>query len=149
MDSSEAPDWGNFPSTVLHFAGPNPLSIDLRVKVSRDEIRALTRRASDQTFGVVTAQNPMGVAQATGRNEELAAELRREVSARVVPFAPVNACSPDGSHCERSLAVAMPCAGLIELACRYQQLAIFWFDGRSFWIVPAMSANDRVRLPLG
>lgn len=146
---SGASDWGEFPHTILHFPGPDALSLDLRENVSRREVRALTRLGLEHTFGIVTAQDPMGVAQAAAHNQKLAADLERDIAAMGVPFAPVDACSPDRSHCERSLAVAIPCAELVELARGCQQLAIFWFDGGGFWIVPAMSANDRVRLPLG
>lgn len=146
--------WGEFPYTVLHFVisdalSSDALSIDLREKVSPDDIRALTRLGFEQVFGILTAQNPMSLAQTAARNEQLANELQREVAAMGVVCAPLDACSPDRSHCERSIAVAATCAELVELARRYRQLAIFWFDGTSFWIIPAMSANDTVQLPLG
>ena len=59
----------------------------------------------------------------------------------------VNACSPDGSHCEKSVAIALDMQSVIDLADRYRQLAAFWFDGEVFWIIPVRSSLPKVRLP--
>lgn len=146
--SPASPDWGYFPSTVLDFIGPGAPSIDLRERPSRELNRALTRLGLGPTFGIITAQNPMGSSQSADRNAELAARLRHEIAAMEIPFTVVDACSPDRSHRERSVAVAISCNDLVEIASRYGQLAIFWFDGDSFWIVPARSEKQRVRLPV-
>lgn len=148
MPSSDHCGWGDFPHTVLHFADASSDSIDLRKEVSAEAIRVLTRIGLEWSFGVITAHNPMGITQSTQWNDAIAAELLREVAAMGVPFALLDACSPDRSHCERSIAVSAPCSGLIQLARSYDQLAIFWFDGSSFWIVPARSTMDQVRLPI-
>lgn len=147
MPPSEDAGWGDFPRTVLHFAPANDPTIDLRQQVSSEATRALTRLAIGGSFGVVTAQDPMGITQSAQRNDALAAELEEEIAAMGVPFALLDACSPDRSHCERSIAVAAPRTRVVEIACRYEQLAIFWFDGSSFWIVPARSMKEQVRLP--
>lgn len=88
------------------------------------------------------------MAQSRARNEQLAAKLQREVAGMGVPFIQVDAWSPDRSHCERSIAIAADRRQVLDLACRYRQLAIFWFDGTSFSIVPAVSEKQAVRLPL-
>lgn len=90
----------------------------------------------------------MGVTQTKGVNAALATRLLTEVAELHVPYLHVDACSPDRSHCEQSVAVALGLQPLIDLACRYDQLAIFWFDGAAFWIIPARSANARTRLPV-
>lgn len=149
VPGSDVGDWGDFPCTVLHFIGPGVPSIDLRDRVFPDATCALTRLGLAHTFGIVTGQDPMGRIQSTGRNSELAARLQREVAAMNVPFALVDACNPDRSHCEQSFAIAISCDEAVALADRYEQLAIFWFDGNSFWIVPARSLKERVRLPTG
>lgn len=148
MPSSDGVGWGDFPRTVLHFADVSHPNMDLRRHASREAIRALTRHGLNGSFGVVTAHDPMGITQSVERNDALAAQLEGEIATMGVPFALLDACSPDRSHCERSIAVALSRASVVEIACRYEQLAIFWFDGRSFWIVPARSTTEQVRLPV-
>ncbi len=148
MPGSEPPDWGDFPNTILHFLGPSAPRIDLRVPVSPESVRALTDLGLGPTFGILTAQNRMGVSQPRADNTKLATKLHRDVETKRVPFALVDACSPDHSHCEQSIAVTMQVSEVIELARKYDQLAIFWFDGHAFWIVPARSCQARLRLPI-
>ena len=62
-------------------------------------------------------------------------------------FAHVDACSPDRSHCEPSVAVAMPQEKAIDLAREMEQVAIFWFDGRRFWIFGVVVETDPLMLP--
>lgn len=148
MPPSDNADWDDFPRTILHFADANCPSVDLRQEVSREVIRALTRLGLNGSFGVVTGQDPGGITQSAERNDTLAAELEGEIAAMGFSFALLDACNPDRSHCERSIAVAARRAGVVEIACRYEQLAIFWFDGSSFWIVPVKSTREQVRLPV-
>jgi hypothetical protein len=37
----------------------------------------------------------------------------------------------------------------IEIAKRWEQIAIFWFDGHSFWIYGAISDAEPIKLPVG
>lgn len=101
----------------------------------------------EHTFGIVTAQDPMGVKQSGVRNTELADMLERAAASLGGPWVRVDACNPDHSHCERSIAISIGLQPLIALACRYDQLAIFWFDGAAFWIIPARSDEPALRLP--
>ena len=90
----------------------------------------------------------MGVKLSSNANAVLAASLQRDAVKLSVAQVRVDACSPDRSHCEQSIAIALNLAALVDLAYRYDQLAIFWYDGRSFWIVPAHSTRAKLRLPL-
>ena len=89
----------------------------------------------------------MGRGQLPAVNAALAASLQEETAELGVARVCVDACSPDRAHCERSVAIALDEASLIDIAYRYEQLAIFWFDGKAFWIVPVHSRNERMRLP--
>ncbi len=86
--------------------------------------------------------------QLPAENDALAASLQQEVAGLGVTRVCVDACSPDGSHCERSIAIALDERSAIDIAYRYEQLAIFWFDGEAFWIIPVYSRNERLRLPV-
>ena len=59
----------------------------------------------------------------------------------------MDACSPDHAHCECSVAVLMPQEKAIELARELEQVAIFWFDGKLFWILGAIVEADPLMLP--
>lgn len=100
-----------------------------------------------RSFGIVSAQNPMGSHQTASENERLAAILHQELAASRLAHIWVNACSPDRSHCEKSVAIALNVQSVIELADRYRQLAAFWFDGDVFWIIPVRSSLPKVSLP--
>jgi hypothetical protein len=41
----------------------------------------------------------------------------------------------------------MPQDKAIELARQLEQVAIFWFDGRRFWILGALVESDPLMLP--
>lgn len=59
----------------------------------------------------------------------------------------VDACSPDRSHCECSVAVVMEQKKALDLARELEQVAIFWFDGKRFWILGAIVESDPLMLP--
>jgi len=139
-------EWGDFPSTHLHFVDPPALSVVVRAHVTADVRAALAAHGLTGPFSVITAQDPMGRTQPPDVNARLAAKLQAQVTALGVPFGRVEACSPDRSHCEQSVAVVLARHDAVRLACEYDQLAIFWFDGDAFWIVPARSSKPAVRL---
>ncbi len=151
---SPASGWGQFPDTVLRFrsrpssSSSSSLVIDLRNRVDIDTRIALRGIGIEQSFGILSAQEPMGLPQSKDVDARLAASLKTEVAALGARHVHLDACSPDGSHCERSIAIVLDLESLIALAYRYNQLAIFWFDGEEFWIVPVRSSNARLRLPV-
>jgi len=60
----------------------------------------------------------------------------------------VDACSPDRSHCECSVALKGTLDRVIDMAKRWEQLAIFWFDGSGFWIYGAIEPIRPIKLPV-
>jgi hypothetical protein len=64
-----------------------------------------------------------------------------------VPFVDVDGASPDGEYRERCVAAAMPRDEAARLAARFEQLALFWFDGTDFWLLPAEASEAPRRLP--
>jgi hypothetical protein len=143
-----ATEWGDFPHTVLHFPIPDEARIDLRELISAEQYAILARRGLEQPFGIVTAEDPEGKTQTPARNAKLTEALHHELSGAGVQYVPLDACSPDRSHCEHSVAVVLPCDAIVTLACQYRQLAIFWFDGTRFWIVPALAKCSALALPV-
>lgn len=145
--SSDEADWGAFATTVLRFDSAPAFAIDLRQPVDRTARRWFREIGFERSFGVVTAMDPMGVKQTREVNQRLAASLQKEVAGLGVAKARVDACSTDESHCEGSVAIALELNSVVDLAYRHEQLALFWFDGESFWIVPARSNKEKLRLP--
>ena len=141
------PDWHRYPDTVLHFCTEPAVSVDLREPVGRDSLDALRRIGLRGPFAVLTAHDPRGRNESAGVNERRAADLDRRLAALGAEFLHVNACSPDGSHCEKSVAAVIERDFATALARELEQVAIFWFDGEKFWIVGGLVGGDPVMLP--
>jgi Protein of unknown function (DUF3293) len=141
------PDWPLYPETVLTFSTRPPVEIDLRAIPSERELANLAAAGYERPFAVMTAFDPRGDNLPASENEKRKRELDQRLRRSGYTFAHVDACSPDGSHCECSVAVLMPQDEAIALAREFEQVAIFWFDGKRFWIVGAMVETDPLMLP--
>jgi len=140
-------DWPRYPETILEFAPTPRVEIDLRAIPSDDQIAALRAAGLGQPFAIMTAFDPRGENLSPPENERRKQELDERLRSSGYRFAHVDACSPDRSHCECSVAVVMPQETALDLAKEMQQIAIFWFDGRRFWIVGALVETDPLMLP--
>jgi len=121
--------------------------VDLRVEVSPAIRRGLAALGLNQ-FAVLTAFNPRGVDIGEDENNRRMKELEAELTSSGDSFVRVDACSPDRSHCECSVALSAEFDRAIDIAKRWEQIAIFWFDGQSFWIYGAIEPIEPVRLPV-
>ena len=145
--NQQDPDWPRYPETVLEFATTPAVQIDLREIPSDDQIAALQRAGLDRPFAIMTAFDPRGENLLAAENEKRKEELDRRLRSGGYAFAQVDACSPDRSHCECSVAVIMPQERALDLAREMEQVAIFWFDGNRFWILGALVETDPLMLP--
>jgi uncharacterized protein DUF3293 len=141
------PDWPRYPETVLEFSTTPAIEIDLRQVPSENVITALTAAGLGQPFAILTAFDPRGENLSRAKNEKRKQELERRLRSSNYGFAQVDACSPDRSHCECSFAVVMPQEKALDLAREMEQVAIFWFDGKRFWILGALTETDPLMLP--
>jgi len=141
------PDWPRYPETILTFSTNPPVEIDLCEIPPAGAIAKLAAAGFGQPFAVLTAFDPRGRDLSAAENEK----RRRELDARLTKcgykFVSVDACSPDGTHCECSVAVKMPQEKALALAQELEQVAIFWFDGKRFWILGALVKSDPLLLP--
>jgi hypothetical protein len=158
VSSSDDEKWSAYANTVLEFAGPPRLSIDLRQPIGDPIRRALARLGLSSSFAVLTAENPRGSnpedaptplaeERREENNEQRVGALDRSLEQSGVAFVPVDGVAPDGSYRERCVAVCLPRNEATELARRLEQLALFWFDGGDFWLMPAALGEDPERLP--
>lgn len=141
------PDWHRYPDTVLNFRTTPAVRVDLREPIGQESVRAMWGMGLPGAFAVLTAQNPRGADTDSRVNKELAAQLDKTLGSLGATFLHVDACSPDGEHCEDSVAVIMDREAATQLARELEQVAIFWFDGEKFWIVGALVGGDPVMLP--
>src|SRR6266568_6326008 len=141
------PDWPRYPETILSFSTEPKVEIDLR-ELPSERVRAQLGAAGfGGPFAVVTAADPRGQDLSTADNEQRRRDLDQRLRVEGYRFAHVDACSPDRTHCECSVAVVMPQKRAIELARELEQVAIFWFDEKRFWIVGVMVDSDPIILP--
>jgi hypothetical protein len=141
------PDWPRYPETLLEFSTTPAIEIDLRQVPSENAIKGLTAAGLGKPFAIVTAFDPRGENLSRAQNEKRKQDLERRLRSSNYRFAQVDACSPDRSHCECSFAVVMPQEKALDLAREMQQVAIFWFDGKRFWILGALAETDPLMLP--
>jgi hypothetical protein len=141
------PDWPLYPETVLTFATRPPVEIDLRAIPSDSALAQLKAAGLGAPFAIVTAFDPEGKNLSAAENERRKNELDRRLTSMGYDFVDVDCCSPDRSHCECSVAVTVPRQTALDLAREMRQVAIFWFDGKLFWILGAMVETDPLMLP--
>lgn len=132
--------------TVLHY--PSDLRVDLRAPFGPGDHEKLAKVVPFSPFAVVTAANPGGHSAGAKKNERRHARLIEELSRAGTEWVPVQGCSPDGVHCEESVCVDLPRQDAADLARGFDQDAIFWYDGREFWLVDARPGEEwDLRLP--
>lgn len=141
------PDWPRYPETILCFATRPAVEIDLREIPTRRVLDNLDAAGFGQPFAILTAFDPRGQNLSAAENEKRKRELDDRLTAGGFKFAHVDACSPDRAHCECSVAVVMPQERALDLARESEQVAIFWFDGKRFWILGAIVESDPIMLP--
>lgn len=122
--------------------------IDLREVVPTSTRRALEVMGLAEEFSVLTAFNPRGVDIPDEENSKRMKELEAELTSSGDEFVRVDACAPDRSHCECSVAIKGSRARAIDMARRWEQIAVFWWDGGRFWIYGAISNAEAIQLPL-
>ncbi len=140
--------WSSYPETVLYFAGDPEVMVDLRIPLEPAVRRGLGAMGFDGEFAVLTAFNPRGVDIGEEENSRRMREFEAELESSGDEFVRVDACSPDRSHCECSVAIKRDFERAIEMAKRWEQIAIFWFDGSGFWIYGAIESIEPVKLPV-
>ena len=140
--------WAEYPETVLKFAIDPEISVDLRAPLLPPIRKALRSIGLNGKFAVLTAYNPRGEKIDEEQNRNRLARLEAELRSAGEKFVGVDACSPDETHCECSVAIMTTRERAIAIAARFEQVAIFWFDGDHFWIVGVLTPAAPMRLPV-
>lgn len=141
------PDWHRYPDTVLRLRTDQLVRVDLREPMGSETVAALESVGLSGPFAVLTAHDPRGRDEDADVNKRRAERLDARLLALGADFLHVDACSPDGSHREASVAALIEREQATSLAREFEQVAFFWFDGEKFWIIGALAAGDPVMLP--
>ncbi len=142
------PSWPYYGDTVLELFDESPLRIDLRFPVPPAARESLLRGGLAGAFAVITAADPRGQVMTSDANRWYHEELRSLLADRGLAVVPAAGVSLDGEHREDGFAVSIDQAGAVEIARRFGQSALFWFDGSDFWLVPVLVHEVPTRLPL-
>jgi len=117
-------------------------------------VRAFTQGVAHITFQAYDLnQQPQGAPtdeeeQAReARNADDLARLVAALGAAHTPFVRIDGTAPDGSYREPCVAVLLPRDEALALASRFEQLALFWYDGDGFWLLPAEAGAPPLELP--
>lgn len=156
--AAEGSKWDAYGETVLEFRGPPLVSVDLRLPLAAPTRRALRALVGGPAFAVFTAENPAGEnvedAPSEGeeerrdeRNTRRRGRLEGELRSLGIAHLPVDGVAPDGGYRERCVAALLPREDAVALARRYDQLALFWFDGDRFWVLPGTADEEPRPLP--
>jgi len=144
------PRWDAYPATVIEIGEQPALNIDLRRRLGAELRLTLGRLGLGASFAIVTACNPCGRELSAEENARRSRRLREHVAAAQIVSLRADGVSPDGTHREQGLALAIDRTAAIEIAALYEQSAIFWFDGVRFQILPVLETRSAaVELPLG
>ncbi len=140
-----SPLWGPYSDTVLEFPAAEGLRVDLRRPVAPPTAARLASLGPAPPWGWVTAANPGPVRLRETDNRRRHRLLCAEVEACGAAWTPCRSSSIDGTHYEDG--VVLPADVARRLARRWQQAAIFVWDGRHFWIEPALDPRPPQVLP--
>ncbi|MEO5902465.1 MAG: DUF3293 domain-containing protein [Gemmatimonadaceae bacterium] len=140
--------WSSYPETLLILPGEPEIMIDLREPISGEAKKALKAIGLDSPFAVLTSFNPRGVNQPAEENARLFGELESELRGLGLEYSVIDACSPNKDHCECSVAMKIDRQAAIDMAFRWEQVAIFWWDLERFWIYGAITPIEPISLPL-
>jgi hypothetical protein len=133
-----------YTETLLVFDG---LAIDLRKPVPAEARETMATLGLAAPFGIVTPFNPRGIVQPDKVNRDRMKKFEEKLRQSKREYVRVDGCSPDRSHCECSVAMTAPIEEVLAVARRWEQLAIYWWDGEAFWLHNAMNETDPLRLP--
>lgn len=148
LTPSDDSAWSHYADTILEIARDGgTLSVDLRKPLGEDTRRSLAMLGPSSSFGIVTAANPAGAPVDAAANARRHAALEQWIVEHGYVRRAATGSSPDGDHVEHGFAVWLERDDVVALARRFDQSAIFWFDGGSFWLVGALVDAKARRIP--
>jgi hypothetical protein len=147
MLPGDDPAWRTYARTILRFNSDPRMELDLSRPLTAREYALLQGLGLPGSFGLVTPENPRGDSVSAMDNEQRWQAFQADLMATVNRWLRVDGYSPDRLHVERGVALEWPRHRVLDLARRWQQSAIYWFDGAAFWVMGALTVAVPRRLP--
>lgn len=147
MRPEDDPGWASYADTILEVHGTPPFLVDLRQLPAPDLVDRLARAGLDGEFGLVTPCNPRGRAIDEAENESRLRDFLAELTARGIKYVRVDGWDRSMERAERGVGLRLPRGEVIALARRWDQSAIYWFDGSRFWVCGALTQAPPWLLP--
>ena len=139
-------DWPHYRTAVLHFGTAPPWTVP--ASEFAHPTHAPRRRALglDRPFAIVTAFNPHPQRPHASANVLAHAELARCLDSLGLDHLACAGTDPAEVHREEGFAVFAAIETVLDLARRFGQAAVYWWDGASMWIEPTNAESTRERL---
>jgi hypothetical protein len=139
--------WTAYANTRLLIGRAPRIKVDLWLPVSDDLEHRLTKLGLGASFAIVTPFDPGGTRAPAWKNLARYIRARLLLRSRKLRFIAADGESPDSRHRERGFAIALGRSDAAALARELEQLALYWFDGKAFWIDGALVVRKPQRLP--
>ena len=136
---ADDPGWASYAETILVIHGSTPVEVPLSRPIGARERAAFAAAGLPGPFGVLTADNPFGRPMSAEGNAARRTQLAAELDSAGVAAVRVDGYSPDRQHHEVGVALQWPQHEVVALAKRWEQSAIYWFDGESMWVIGALT----------
>jgi len=140
--------WDAYANTRLLIGPAREIKVDLRLPIGDDLRHLLTNLGLGSSFAIITPCDPRGKRAASWTNWLRYQRMRGRLVSLNLRFVAADGESPDAKHRERGFAIAMGRREAAALARELEQLALYWFDGRTFWIDGALASRAPQRLPM-
>lgn len=147
LHPSDDPGWDGYGETILEVHGRTLGEVDLTLPIGPRELAIFAGAGLAGTFGILTAENPRGLPAPPEENAHRRATLQAELEEQGVAAVRIDGLSRDRQHREIGVAIRWPMPEVIELARKWQQSAIYWFDGHHMWVIGALTVAQPARLP--
>jgi hypothetical protein len=148
MTPGDDPGWASYAEAILLVHADPPFEVDLSVALGETARAAFAAAGLTGTFGLVTPENPYGREASASENADRLTRFLAELRGHGHDAIGVDGLSRDRQRVEHGVALALPQEVIIALAIRWQQSAIYWWDGEAMWVIGALTAADPRRLPL-
>lgn len=143
MRPEDDPSWASYARTILEFQVEGTPRVDLAQVLSPSARARFLSVGLPGCFGLLTPENPRGRRVDQAINDTRWAGFRTELADDLVQ---VDGLDPDSTHRERGVALPWSCERVVHLARRWDQSAIYWFDGHEMWVVGALATAPPWRL---
>jgi DNA mismatch endonuclease (patch repair protein) len=136
-----------FAQTVLKFRTEPTLRVNLRLAISANTRRHLRHIGVAAPFVILTPFNPAGRQSSRDANRALLGRLREDLAKQRLAWIDADGSSINRKHSERGCAFSASIQEAATAGKAWSQDAVFWFDGRRFWVVPSGSPDKAIALP--